>query len=230
MKKLLLLVLAVVALMMFSSCAASESPYDEKDIWASPENGIYQAPDTFYLEWDIPTVRDIFRTPEGTYNLPIYRFDTYAEFLHLKEIVGAELLGGEVKNEDYCYKCGTVKSCAHELYNEEFFEYNTLLIAWFQYDGVMLPETLVDENGELIPDFVNFDTDHSLRIYLEGYCVENGEQYYAQWIFVAVPKPRMEDFDTVTIMVDFPKSQDPNENPEDTPNDEANSDSDPSIE
>jgi hypothetical protein len=94
----------------------------------------------------------------------------------------------------------------------------------------MLPETLVDENGELIPDFVNFDTYHSLRIYLEGYCVENGEQYYSQWIFVAVPKLRMEDFDTVTIMVDFPKSQDPNENPEDTPNDEENSDSDPSIE
>lgn len=222
MKKLLLLGWVIIALMMFSACNSQESPYGEYK-YASPENGVFEAPDEFYLEWDIPSVRNIFITREGYYSLPIYRFDTHSDLLHLKEIVGMELIGAEVKNYEYCSSCGTVKSCAHEMYNEAFFDNYSLLIGWCQYDGLVLLENYIDEDGNLRGDLVDYELgyDGSLVVTLQGFAEDLDEYDHQQWIMVAVPKDIIKDCESITFLVKLPNAQieppadeNPGENPE----------------
>ena len=89
------------------SCNGYDSrPYDETI--AMPRNGIFAAPDTFYHEWDIPSVRDVSVSEEGYYSMPVYRFDTYSELLHLKDIVGIEA----AVNSEMCDFNGDVKVTA----------------------------------------------------------------------------------------------------------------------
>lgn len=115
--------------------------------YAGPKNGIFNAPDEFYLEWDIPSVRDISVEKDGHYSMPVYMFETYEEFLHLKDIVGMYDIGSEIDNKDYCRICQTDAPCSHDRYNEDFFEDYTLLIGWHQYSGVILGEHIQEDDG-----------------------------------------------------------------------------------
>ena len=136
MKKHLIILLTIFVALSLFACYG----INHYDSYATPENGIFYAPDVFYLDWDIPSVRDISVSQEGQYSMPVYKFETYDELLHLKDIVGMDLIGNESQNTDYCSECSTSLPCAHDLYNEEFFEHYTLLIGWHQYAGVIIAE------------------------------------------------------------------------------------------
>lgn len=117
--------------------------------YTGPKNGIFDAPDEFYLEWDIPSVRDISVEKDGYYSMPVYMFETYEEFLHLKDIVGMYEIGSEIDSKDYCYICQTDAPCSHDRYNEDFFEDYTLLIGWHQYAGVILGEHIQEDDSSI---------------------------------------------------------------------------------
>jgi hypothetical protein len=135
MKKYLIFTLLIT--LLFSLVACSSNP---SYIHGTPKNAIFNAPDEFYLEWDIPSVRDIKVSKEGHYSMPVYMFETYDELLHLKEIVGMQLIGSEIDNTDYCPICYSSEECEHDFYNEQFFEKYTLLIGWCQYAGIVIPD------------------------------------------------------------------------------------------
>ena len=221
MKKFLVLFFSICLLL--TSCAASHDPYDESP--ECVENGIFDAPTDFYLEWDIRSVRDISVSKDGFYSMPVYQFETLNEFLHLKEIVGLNKIGNE-NNTDYCYTCGTDEPCTHDEYNEEFFEYYTLLIGWHQYAGVEIPtHTKIEERdavndsdseddgetteetkenvGQPIVAQYSISYDGSLAVYLQG--ERTDAESKGQWIFVAVPKYVMADCDSIAFLVELPQ-------------------------
>ncbi|MBO5715650.1 MAG: hypothetical protein J6S23_04560 [Clostridia bacterium] len=193
--------------------------------YAAPENGIFNAPTEFYLEWDIPSVRDISVVKDGCYSMPVYKFETLDELLHLKDIVGMEKIGNEINNTDYCYACGTEETCKHDEYNEEFFEYYTLLVGWHQYAGVVIPthtkveerdalndtegetegeigDETQDNNGTPVVAKYEIGYDGSITVYLQGASAEGETQ--GQWILVAVPKKTMADCDSIAFLVELP--------------------------
>ena len=139
----------------------------------TPKNGIFNAPDEFYLEWDIPSVRDGSVEKEGYYNMPVYMIETYEELLHFKDIVGMNKIGSEINNTDYCKICYTDEPCSHDLYNEEFFENYTLLIGWHQYAGVILGEHVQKEELEDQKDS-NTEDETEVDIEIEG-TIPDGE-------------------------------------------------------
>ena len=208
MRKFLVLVLIAATLLSFTSCNASE--YDQKYYAETPkpQNGIFAAPETFYRDWDIPSVRDVSVTKEGYYSMPVYRIDSYAELLHLKDIVGMNLIGNEVDNQEYCSTCQTSKICAHKQYTEEFFKNYALLIGWCQYKGLILPEHVenaggntqgikaeytVTRDGDLVVELVGMNSDSQIEL-------ENEQQ----WVLVAVPKYKVDTCDSITFLVKLP--------------------------
>ena len=206
MKRFLALLLFASVLLTFASCGSSDQEY-----YAStprPDNGIFAAPETFYREWDIPSVRDVSVVEEGYYSMPIYRIDTYAELLHLKDIVGMDLIGNEVENEDFCETCQTSKICAHKQYTEEFFNNYSLLIGWCQYKGLILPEHVEAASGdvEAIKAEYEITRDGDLVVNLIGenadFEIELVEEQ--QWILVAVPKYKVNTCNKITFLVKLP--------------------------
>ena len=129
------LAIALIAIFVLSLFACGGNEYEK---FGTPKNGIFDAPDEFYLEWDIASVRDVSVEKEGHYSMPVYMFETYEELQHLKEIVGMDEIGSEIDNTDYCDICYSYSTCKHDKYNEEFFEKFTLLIGWHQYAGVII--------------------------------------------------------------------------------------------
>ena len=217
MKKILCLILVLATLLCFASCAAESSPYDESI--AMPQNGIFVAPDTFYHEWDIPSVRDASVSKEGYYSMPVYRFNTYAELLHLKDIVGMNLIGNEVSNDSYCYTCGTYKTCAHDQYNEDFFKNYSLLIGWCQYSGLILPQYVEGGNYDGYKKTANYtiSRDGDLVVYLNAENFDATLENVPQWILVAVPKNQISTCNSITFLVKLPVEQAPDEVPDEAP-------------
>ena len=105
MKKSLSLIFVFIFVFAFVSCGPS--PSDTIYYYGTPKNGVYDAPEEFLLDWDIASVRDNSVTKDGYYSMPIYMFETYEEFLHLKDIVGMDEIGGEIDSTDYCSICGS---------------------------------------------------------------------------------------------------------------------------
>ena len=216
MKKCLVILFALCVLL--TACGGG---YDNGP--TCPQNGIFDAPGEFYLEWDIPSIRDISVSKEGYYSMPVYQFETLEELLHLKDIVGMEKIGNEGESF-YCYACGTEDPCPHEEYSEEFFEYYDLLIGWHQYAGVVIPmhtgvvnEGEVDEEsqeteeteeepiGNPVVAKYEIKYDGSIVVSLQGERAEG--EANGQWILVAVPKNRMADCDSVTFLVSLPEEE-----------------------
>ncbi len=151
---------ALLLIAAFALTLIACGPGYDSTTYAGPKNGIFDAPDEFYLEWDIPSVRDISVEKDGHYSMPVYMFETYEEFLHLKDIVGMYEIGSEIDNKDYCYICQTDEPCSHDRYNEDFFEDYTLLIGWHQYAGVILGEHVQeDDNNADAPPSTDGETD-----------------------------------------------------------------------
>ena len=218
MKKFLCLILVLATLLCFASCNGYDSPRYDETI-AMPQNGIFAAPDTFYHEWDIPSVRDVSVSQEGYYSMPVYRFDSYAELLHLKDIVGMDLIGNEVSNDSYCYTCGTYKTCAHDQYNESFFQNYSLLIGWCQYSGLILPEYVEGGDYDGYKKIANYtiSRDCDLVVYLNAENSDATLENAPQWILVAVPKNKIKTCNSITFLVKLPTEEAPEEIPEETP-------------
>lgn len=213
MKKIL--VLLFVLCVLLTACGGD---YDNGP--SCPQNGIFDAPGEFYLEWDIPSIRDISVSKDGFYSMPVYRFETLDELMHLKEIVGAEKIGNEGKSF-YCYHCGTEEPCPHEEYNEDFFEYYDLLVGWHQYAGVVIPthhkvinqgdtdkETQENEEEPIENPIVaryEIKYDGSIVVSLQG--ESSQAETNGQWILVAVPKKTMADCDSVVFLVELPETE-----------------------
>ena len=220
MKKYLILILLLSSVLLINSCGTSSYYADgnkvELNLPQAPENGIFDAPEEFYLEWDIQSVRDIYITNDGCYSMPVYRIDTYAELLHLKEIVGMTKIGNEIDNTDYCKTCDSEEPCSHDEYNEAFFENYTLLIGWHQYVGVVIPDHVEENDGNgadaeeenyenTIKNVARYDInyDGTLIVYLQG-SASDVEETSGQWIFVAVPKSIMAGHSRVAFLVQLP--------------------------
>lgn len=143
MKRFSTIFLVIISILLVA-CGPSDYGYDHP----SPNNGIFTAPDEFYLDWDIPSVRDSSLVRDGHYSMPVYKFETLEELMHLKEIVGMDEIGSEINNTDYCNTCQSDAPCEHDYYNEAFFEYYTLLIGWHQYEGVTIVTSIQDKSEE----------------------------------------------------------------------------------
>jgi hypothetical protein len=141
--------------------------------------------------------------------MPIYRFDTYEELLHLKEIVGMSKIGNEIDNKDYCRTCESDLTCSHDEYNEAFFENYSLLIGWHQYAGVVIPEHVQQDSEEAANTTTNVATytlrySGTLEVNLIGVASET-EETAGQWILVAVPKSILQGRNNITFFVKLPK-------------------------
>lgn len=206
MKRFLALALVVAILLAFISCGAQDKKYYAET--PRPDNGIFDAPETFYRDWDIPSVRDASIVEEGYYSMPVYRIDTYAELLHLKDIVGMDLIGNEVENEDFCETCQTAKICAHKQYTEEFFNNYSLLIGWCQYKGLILPEHVETASGDVqaikAEYTVTRDGDLVVNLIGENADPETELTDEQQWILVAVPKYKVDSCNKITFLVKLP--------------------------
>lgn len=145
MKKYLSLILIGAFALSLIACGVVNTTYH---YYGTPKNGIFDAPDEFYLEWDIPSVRDISVSKEGHYSMPVYMFETFEELAHLKEIIAMYEIGSEINSTDYCELCYSSDPCSHDKYNEEFFEHYTLLIGWHQYVGVVIGEHIEEKPEE----------------------------------------------------------------------------------
>ena len=161
MKKIISLLLVVVCLFSFSACGPKKGPGERhSDIHNVPENCIEMAPWEFYLEWDIPSVRDGYAEHNEDYSMPVYRFDTYEELAHLKEIVGRETIGEEDPyptthwgGTEYAY----TEYCQ---YDEEFFEKYSLLIGWNNHSYIQIKEEYINGYGETI----RYRLDYSIQL------------------------------------------------------------------
>lgn len=215
---LLLIIESAFVLLTFSAC----SPWHNYDVQI-PSNGIFEAPKNFYLEWDIPSVRDITVKQDGYYSMPVYKFSTYEEFIHLKDIVGMRSIGSEVNNTEYCEVCKSSVTCIHDRYNEEFFKEYILLIGWHQYAGVVIPEHVQQgtEGAESAKNVATYTIDYngSLVVYLKGVEADTTETT-GQWIFVAVHKSQIKN--SIAFLVELPDSVLPEEElpNEELPNEE----------
>ena len=231
MKKCLAILLTAILAISFISCGI-----DNSYKYPAPENGIFNAPQTFYFEWDIPSVRDVSAEKEGHYSMPVYMFETYEELLHLKEIVGMDEIGNEINNDSYCEICPTSAPCSHDKYDKEFFEHYTLLIGWHQYAGVVLGEhvqhtpddsTNQDEITEDVTENADNEStdnaesdsessvavakyeiapDGSLTVFLQGQKSESNDTPQ-QWVLVAVPKDTMQNCDSIAFFVVLPTEE-----------------------
>mgnify|MGYP003308474299 CR=1 FL=1 len=217
MKRILALILILTAVFTLFACGMYDVDGQKVDINLpqAPINGIFDAPEEFYLEWDIPSIRNASTKKDGYYSMPVFRFDTYEELLHLKEIVGMVKIGNEIDNTDYCATCKSDATCSHDEYNEAFFENYTLLIGWHQYAGVVIPEH-VEEGTEGEGEAKNvarytFAYSGSLEVNLIG-VESDAEETAGQWILVAVPKTLLSGHRNVSFFVKLPTQEElPNE-------------------
>ena len=210
MKKLLVFALLATIVLTLCACSGHDTKQSANNqVELAPKNGVFNAPDTFFGEWDIPSIRDISKHQEGFYSMPVYRIDTYAELLHLKNIVGMDLIGNEELNSDYCSKCGTSKSCAHEMYNEEFFKGASLLIGWHQYEGVVIPNFYNDINTFA---YCQVAHDGSITVELIGIPAEMQEGTNQQWILAAVPKETIQECESIVFLVELPTNDSEEDN------------------
>lgn len=206
MKKIISLLLIAVCLFSFSACAPKKAPEDRVPSinYNIPNNGIFSAPNEFKLEWDIPSVRSSTIEKSGFYSIPVYRFDTREEFVHLKEIVGQNYIGGEqypnIFYEGTAYEEGTY--CE---YGEWFFEEHSLLIGWCEgYNIDLYPEGYHNNGVTPYAPYAYYDsTDNTLTVEIhDNYRSENTCAY---WIFVAVPKADLEKCDNIAFLVEIPE-------------------------
>lgn len=224
MKKLLVSVLLAAMILTLCACGGDEKVQSiDIQVELAPQNGVFNAPDTFLEDWDIPSIRDVSKSQEGYYSMPVYLINTYEELLHLKNIVGMELIGNEVLNSEYCDECETNNSCAHELYNEAFFEYASLLIGWHQYEGVVIPD-VYNEYNALVKCNVDYNGDISVE--LIGVPSKTQEGTAQQWILAAVPKYKMKDCDSIVFLVKLPTSNTETPDAEENPDTPENPDAD----
>lgn len=228
MKKYLALFLVITLSISFFACGDNSDKQ-----FGTPKNGIFDAPDEFYLDWDIPSVRDISVEKEGNYSMPVYMFETLEELQHLKDIVGMSEIGSEINNTDYCEICYSNDPCQHDKYNDEFFENYTLLIGWHQYAGVYIGEHIQQnpQNKDNFDDEINNEDsaeptedpqedlsttvsiatyeiapDGALVVYLQGQKADSSATTQ-QWVLVAVPKNIIAECDSIAFFVSLPEEE-----------------------
>lgn len=211
MKKSLSLIFVFIFVFAFVSCGPT--PNDTIYYYGTPKNGVYDAPEEFLLDWDIASVRDNSVTKDGYYSMPIYMFETYEEFLHLKDIVGMDEIGGEIDSTDYCSICGSDEPCDHDKYNEKYFENYTLLVGWHQYSGVVITNhdsvannkesSDENDNGTIVAKY-ELSKNGDLVVYLHGALAVDGDAEQ-QWVLVSVPKNKMAECDSIAFLVQLPQ-------------------------
>lgn len=220
MKRLFALLLTITLAVSFCACGQDSDYYDQ---FKTPENGIFNAPNKFYAEWDIQSVRDISIQLDGHYSMPVYMLETQEELLHLKEIVGLDVIGNERSDSEDCDICPYSTPCEHYKYGKQFFENYVLLVGWHQYAGVILGEHVqADSNGDTsVPDAEGSEEpqsesvsvatyeitpDGSLVVYLEGQAADSSNTAQ-QWVLVSVPKSVIADCDSIAFLVELPTAE-----------------------
>lgn len=208
MKKLLSLILILTCLLTLAACAVDEDftgslagidgidpmPQEFKVYYNKPENTITQAPSQLLLDWDIKSVRDIYAEIDSTrdYSMPVYRFDTFEEFLHLGDIIGEEIIPTKAPEviEDsfevyyYDYKSGT-------------FDNYSLLLGWFTVESHHKAECYHNEVECLVEE-------GKLSVSLIADCnctLENEKETISGLVWVAVPKSALENCESISFLL-----------------------------
>ena len=139
MRRFLAIFLILSFVLTLCACTEKSIPREEYTaVYQAPSNSIQEFPMEFELEWDIKRSDD----PEIS-NMPVYRFDTYEEWLHLKEIVG-DADGGLTTSEREPNYYDYDKEVEYCEYNEWFFDNYTLLIGCIQVNSEHDPQYCFD--------------------------------------------------------------------------------------
>lgn len=95
MKKILCFALVIAFLLSFAGCGPGNDniptqPGQYVAYYRMPENAITALPEKMLLDWDIKSVRDPYANIDidKDYSMPVYKIDTYEEYLHLIDILG----------------------------------------------------------------------------------------------------------------------------------------------
>ncbi len=208
MKKLLSFMLILSCLLTFVACAMDEDvknqiqgiddikpkPQEFKVYYNKPENSITLAPTQLLLDWDIKSVRDPYAEMDITrdYSMPVYRFDTFEEFLHLSDIIGEEAIPTKAPSviEDtfsvyyYDYRSGT-------------FDNYSLLLGWFTVETHHKAECYHS-------DVVHLVDEEKLSVSLVANCdctTENEKETISGLVWVAVPKSELENCNSISFLL-----------------------------
>lgn len=208
MKKLLSFMLILACLLSFVGCAMDEDmknqiqgiddikpkPQEFKVYYCKPENSITSVPTQLLLDWDIKSVRDPYAEVDISrdYSMPVYRFDTFEEFLHLGDIIGEEIIPTKAPEviEDsfevyyYDYKSGT-------------FDNYSLLLGWFTVESHHKAECYHNEVECLVEE-------GKLSVSLIADCnctLENEKETISGLVWVAVSKSELENCESISFLL-----------------------------
>ena len=204
MKRIISLMLIAVCLLAFVSCGPDNphmqgigSPNNYEAVYNRPEGFFTLAPEALRLEWDIKSIRNPYEEnvneENGDYSMPVYRFDTYDEYLHLCEIIGEKhvpTLTPEIYDDKYAivfndYRIGT-------------FENYSLLLGWFTVETCHkvecydIPENYEIDGRSLILSVPKHDCE----------CTEDEMQPISAMIWVSVPKEDFERIDNISFVLE----------------------------
>ena len=168
-----------------------------------PSPMLTAAPTSLLLDWDIKSVRNPYANTvnagDGTtwkrdYSMPVYRFDTYEEFLHLEAIIGKGL---------YPTVSPFIDEHLHTVqyfdYREGTFDGYSLLLGWF---NIETPHTLDCYNTNVSPKVVGDD----LLLTVSGgdtcACTPDSERApVSGLIWIAVPKAELAECDGIAFIL-----------------------------
>lgn len=207
MRRFLAIFLILTFILTLCACTEKSIPREEYTaLYRAPSNSMQEFPMEFELEWDIKRSDD----PEIS-NMPVYRFDTYEEWLHLKEIVG-DADGGLTTSEQEPNYYDYYKEVEYCEYNEWFFDNYTLLIGCIQVNSEHDPQYCFDFyieswNGESYYKQYYTIKNGTLLVYIDttpnncGYA-HGSDTIKTGWLYIAVPKEDMAQCNGIAFVYD----------------------------
>lgn len=208
MRRFLAILLILACVFVLLACTKKDIPREEyKIVYEAPYNSMKSFPMEFELEWDIKRSDN----PEIS-NMPVYRFDTYEEWLHLKEIIG-DADGGLDTPEQEPFYYDYDQRVKYREYNEWFFDNYTLLIGCIQVKsihGINCFDFYIESwnNGSYKQQYYTIKNG-TLLVYINtnpGTCGYNhsdsSETIEKGWLYIAVSKEDMEKCDSLAFVYD----------------------------
>ena len=212
MKKALFLFVIVSCLLSLTACGGggydftTTGPFTSTEeytaIYFLPPTMLTDAPETLLADWDIKSVRDPYANVSGDgewrmdYSMPVYRFDTYEDYLHLKEIIGADACPTVTPTVD-----PYTKSICYYDYQEGTFSNYSLLLGWFSVETPHTIDCYDPENatGEIVGK--------SLILTAPGgdtcNCTpDDACEMVSGLIWVAIPKASLEECESIAFILE----------------------------
>lgn len=206
MKRIIFCIAIFACLFLFSSCSAAPDfnginagiDIQEYNItYYQPENEITTAPTSLSGDWDIKSVRDPYADGfdvETDYSMPVYRFDTYEEFVHLEKLIGEDCVPSKDPDVDE-----DNKSIWYYDYRGGTFDTFSLLLGWFTlethhdlscFDGQV--EYVID--GEKLVVIIDGAEDCSCSADADVHTVSG-------LVWISVPKEELDECSSISFIL-----------------------------